>query len=104
MTIAGEASVADNFSDQKLKPKCNAPLHSATAISNRHCPALGRFRKGNSNRASKARRKALNSNGGNSRSASFEVRKFPAQARQISAISAKSRPDSRSRESIVNVE
>ena len=69
-----------------------------------HWPAGGFFISGASSMHSSTRRSAVNSSGGNSRSASFEVRKFPAQARQISATSAKSRPPKPARPSVPKAE
>src|SRR4249919_2486703 len=94
MTIAGEARVWERLSDQKLRPKCSTPLHSATAARRSHCPGGGRLMKAESNSTSRHRRKAVNSSGGNSRSASLEVRKLLAQARHTSETSARSRPPS----------
>src|SRR4249919_1718260 len=92
MTIAGEARVWERLSDQKLSPKCSTPLHSATAARRSHCPGGGRLMKADSSSTSRHRRSAVNSSGGNSSSASFEVMKLPAQARQTSETNARSRP------------
>src|SRR4249919_921775 len=104
MTIAGEAMFFDSFSDQKLSPKCSTPLHSATAIRRGHCSRDGRLRKAASKTASSPRRSAVNNSGGNSSSASFEARKLPAQARQISETSSRSRAPKPPRASAANAD